>query len=309
MQKMLDYVEKLDELDTSEVEPMSHIFQDENVFREDVVTNGDNKEAMLANAPKAKEGQYQVPKTIGQETGQWSWKINSLQLGEKIKQRQVSVLDGVKTVFEQIEKQDSEVHAYLDTYKEEAYKRAEEVQKGIEDGTYTSPLAGVPIAIKDNICINGKKTTCASKILENFVPQYNAEVIDRLERAGLVIIGKTNMDEFAMGSTTETSAYGITRNPWNLEHVPGGSSGGSCAAVAAGETYLALGSDTGGSIRQPSSYCGVTGIRPTYGTVSRYGLVAYASSLDQIGPVGKTYLTVQLFWRSSQDMIQKTAHP
>ena len=214
-------------------------------------------------------------------------KLTALQLGEKIKQRQVSVLDGVKTVFEQIEKQDSEVHAYLDTYKEEAYKRAEEVQKGIEDGTYTSPLAGVPIAIKDNICINGKKTTCASKILENFVPQYNAEVIDRLEKAGLVIIGKTNMDEFAMGSTTETSAYGITRNPWNLEHVPGGSSGGSCAAVAAGETYLALGSDTGGSIRQPSSYCGVTGIKPTYGTVSRYGLIAYGSSLDQIGPLAK----------------------
>lgn len=214
-------------------------------------------------------------------------KLTALQLGEKIKQRQVSVLDGVKTVFEQIEKQDSEVHAYLDTYKEEAYKRAEEVQKGIEDGTYTSPLAGVPIAIKDNICINGKKTTCASKILENFVPQYNAEVIDRLEKAGLVIIGKTNMDEFAMGSTTETSAYGITRNPWNLEHVPGGSSGGSCAAVAAGETYLALGSDTGGSIRQPSSFCGVVGIKPTYGTVSRYGLIAYGSSLDQIGPVAK----------------------
>ena len=214
-------------------------------------------------------------------------KLTALQLGEKIKQRQVSVLDGVKTVFEQIEKQDSEVHAYLDTYKEEAYKRAEEVQKGIEDGTYTSPLAGVPIAIKDNICINGKKTTCASKILENFVPQYNAEVIDRLEKAGLVIIGKTNMDEFAMGSTTETSAYGVTRNPWDLEHVPGGSSGGSCAAVAASECYYALGSDTGGSIRQPSSFCGVTGIKPTYGTVSRYGLIAYGSSLDQIGPVAK----------------------
>ena len=214
-------------------------------------------------------------------------KLTALQLGEKIKQRQVSVLDGVKTVFEQIEKQDSEVHAYLDTYKEEAYKRAEEVQKGIEDGTYTSPLAGVPIAIKDNICINGKKTTCASKIRENFVPQYNAEVIDRLEKAGLVIIGKTNMDEFAMGSTTETSYYGPTRNPHNTAHVPGGSSGGSCAAVAASECYYALGSDTGGSIRQPSSFCGVVGLKPTYGTVSRYGLIAYGSSLDQIGPVAK----------------------
>lgn len=214
-------------------------------------------------------------------------KLTALQLGEKIKQRQVSVLDGVKTVFEQIEKQDSEIHAYLDTYKEEAYKRAEEVQKGIEDGTYTSPLAGVPIAIKDNICINGKKTTCASKILENFVPQYNAEVIDRLEKAGLVIIGKTNMDEFAMGSTTETSYYGPTRNPHNTAHVPGGSSGGSCAAVAASECYYALGSDTGGSIRQPSSFCGVVGLKPTYGTVSRYGLIAYGSSLDQIGPVAK----------------------
>ena len=214
-------------------------------------------------------------------------KLTALQLAEKIKQHQISVLDGVKYVFDQIEAKEDKVHAYLDTYKKEAYARAKEVQKGIEDGTYTGPLAGVPIAIKDNICIKGKTTTCASKILENFVPQYNAEVIDRLEQAGLVIIGKTNMDEFAMGSTTETSAYGVTRNPWDLEHVPGGSSGGSCAAVAAGETYLALGSDTGGSIRQPSSYCGVTGIKPTYGTVSRYGLVAYGSSLDQIGPLCK----------------------
>ena len=214
-------------------------------------------------------------------------KLTALQLAEKIKQHQISVLDGVKYVFDQIEAKEDKVHAYLDTYKKEAYARAKEVQKGIEDGTYTGLLAGVPIAIKDNICIKGKTTTCASKILENFVPQYNAEVIDRLEQAGLVIIGKTNMDEFAMGSTTETSAYGVTRNPWDLEHVPGGSSGGSCAAVAAGETYLALGSDTGGSIRQPSSYCGVTGIKPTYGTVSRYGLIAYGSSLDQIGPVAK----------------------
>ena len=214
-------------------------------------------------------------------------KLTALQLAEKIKQHQISVLDGVKYVFDQIEAKEDKVHAYLDTYKKEAYARAKEVQKGIEDGTYTGPLAGVPIAIKDNICIKGKTTTCASKILENFVPQYNAEVIDRLEEAGLVIIGKTNMDEFAMGSTTETSAFGATKNPWNTEHVPGGSSGGSCAAVAAEEVPFALGSDTGGSIRQPSSFCGVTGIKPTYGTVSRYGLIAYGSSLDQIGPIAK----------------------
>ena len=214
-------------------------------------------------------------------------KLTALQLAEKIKQHQISVLDGVKYVFDQIEAKEDKVHAYLDTYKKEAYARAKEVQKGIEDGTYTGPLAGVPIAIKDNICIKGKTTTCASKILENFVPQYNAEVIDRLEEAGLVIIGKTNMDEFAMGSTTETSYYGPTKNPHNTAHVPGGSSGGSCAAVAACECYYALGSDTGGSIRQPSSFCGVVGLKPTYGTVSRYGLVAYGSSLDQIGPVAK----------------------
>ena len=210
-------------------------------------------------------------------------KLTALQLADKIKKHDHLFKD----VFSKIEEKDNRIHAYLDTYKKEAYARAKEVEKGIEDGTYTSPLAGVPIAIKDNICVQGKPTTCASKILEGFVPQYQAEVISRLEKAGMIIIGKTNMDEFAMGSTTETSAYGITRNPWNTEHVPGGSSGGSCAAVAANECFYALGSDTGGSIRQPSSFCGVTGIKPTYGTVSRYGLIAYGSSLDQIGPVAK----------------------
>ena len=213
--------------------------------------------------------------------------LTAVELGKKIKAKEISVKEATQAYLDQIEKVEADVHSYVTIDKEGALKRAEEVQKLIDDGTLQSSLAGVPVAIKDNMCTKGTRTTCSSKILENFVPTFTSEAVLNLEKAGAVIIGKTNMDEFAMGSTTETSYYGVTRNPWNLEHVPGGSSGGSCAAVAAGECAYALGSDTGGSIRQPSSFCGVTGIKPTYGTVSRYGLIAYGSSLDQIGPIAK----------------------
>ncbi|MGN0403932.1 MAG: Asp-tRNA(Asn)/Glu-tRNA(Gln) amidotransferase subunit GatA [Bariatricus sp.] len=213
--------------------------------------------------------------------------MTALELGRQIKAKELTVKEAVEACLEQIDKVEDKVNSFVTIDREKALKRAEEVQKGIEEGLYTGPLAGVPVAIKDNMCTKGMLTTCSSRILENFNPTYTAEAVLNLEKAGAVIIGKTNMDEFAMGSTTETSYFGETKNPWNLEHVPGGSSGGSCAAVAAMEVPYALGSDTGGSIRQPSSYCGVVGIKPTYGTVSRYGLIAYGSSLDQIGPIAR----------------------
>ena len=214
--------------------------------------------------------------------------LTAVELGKKIKSGEVRVVDAVNAAFDQIEAVEKDINSYVTVYKkEEVLEKAEHIQKLIDEGQLTGPLAGVPVAIKDNMCTRDKITTCSSKILGNFYPTYSAEAVINLEKAGAVIIGKTNMDEFAMGSTTETSFYGPTKNPWNKEHVPGGSSGGSCAAVAAEECSYALGSDTGGSIRQPSSFCGVTGIKPTYGTVSRYGFIAYGSSLDQIGPVAK----------------------
>lgn len=213
--------------------------------------------------------------------------LTAVELGKEIKAKKVTVREAVMAALDQIESLDGTYNSYVTVDREGALKRADEVQKLIDAGELNSPLAGVPVAIKDNMCTKDMLTTCSSKILGNFYPAYTAEAVINLEKAGAVIIGKTNMDEFAMGSTTETSAYGVTRNPWNENHVPGGSSGGSCAAVAAEECSYALGSDTGGSIRQPSSFCGVTGIKPTYGTVSRYGLIAYGSSLDQIGPVAK----------------------
>ena len=213
--------------------------------------------------------------------------LTAVELGRKIKAKEVTVTEAVQAALSSIREKEAKVNSFVTVDEEGALKRAELVQKQIDEGILTGPLAGVPVAIKDNMCTEGMLTTCSSKILGNFIPTYTAEAVKKLEEAGAVIIGKTNMDEFAMGSTTETSAYGETKNPWNTDYVPGGSSGGSCAAVAAEECSFALGSDTGGSIRQPSSFCGVTGIKPTYGTVSRYGLIAYGSSLDQIGPVAK----------------------
>ncbi len=208
-------------------------------------------------------------------------------LSAAIKKKEVSVEEAVKASLSQIEAKEGEYNCYVTVDREGALRQAGEVQRKIDAGELSGRLAGVPVAVKDNMCTEGLLTTCSSKILYNFVPTYTSEAVLNLKREGAVILGKTNMDEFAMGSTTETSAFGPTRNPWDPEHVPGGSSGGSAAAVAAGECFYALGSDTGGSIRQPASFCGVVGMKPTYGTVSRYGLVAYGSSLDQIGPLCK----------------------
>ncbi len=213
--------------------------------------------------------------------------MTAVELSAAIRDGQVTAVEAAEEMLARIEERDGIYNCYVTVDRDGALAQARAVQEKIDVGELTGPLAGVPVAIKDNLCTEGLLTTCASRILENFVPTYTAEAVMNLRRAGAVILGKTNMDEFAMGSTTETSAYGVTRNPWNPAHVPGGSSGGSAAAVAAGECCFALGSDTGGSIRQPAAYCGMVGMKPTYGTVSRYGLIAYGSSLDQIGPLTK----------------------
>ena len=213
--------------------------------------------------------------------------LTGLELGDLIRRREISSREAVEELFTWIEQADARVHAYLSLDREAALRRAAEIDDALARGENPGKLAGIPVAIKDNMCTTDFRTTCASKILENFRPPYDAHVVECLRREGAVIIGKTNLDEFAMGSSTENSGFGATRNPWDIERIPGGSSGGSAAAVAADMAHLALGSDTGGSIRQPAALCGVVGMKPTYGRVSRYGLIAFASSLDQIGPITK----------------------
>jgi aspartyl-tRNA(Asn)/glutamyl-tRNA(Gln) amidotransferase subunit A len=206
----------------------------------------------------------------------------------QLTRKERSAVEITQEALERIQALEPKLHSFLHVTADHALEQARQVDAKIAAGEEISPLAGIPIGIKDNMCTRGIPTTCASRILENFVPPYESAVTEKLAAAGAVMVGKTNLDEFAMGSSTENSAFQVTANPWDLERVPGGSSGGSAAAVASGECVVALGSDTGGSIRQPASLCGIVGMKPTYGLVSRYGLVAYASSLDQIGPFART---------------------
>ncbi|ADL13545.1 Asp-tRNA(Asn)/Glu-tRNA(Gln) amidotransferase subunit GatA [Acetohalobium arabaticum] len=215
------------------------------------------------------------------------YELTAHELNERLIAGEVSAQEIVESVYQRIDEVEDDVQSYITLTKDEALKQAKEVDEKLANGEEVNSLAGIPVAIKDNMCTKGVKTTCASNILHNFEPPYNATVVDKLNEVDTVMTGKTNLDEFAMGSSTENSGFFTTKNPWDLDYVPGGSSGGSAAAVAAGEAVISLGSDTGGSIRQPASLCGVVGMKPTYGFVSRYGLVAFASSLDQIGPFSR----------------------
>jgi aspartyl-tRNA(Asn)/glutamyl-tRNA(Gln) amidotransferase subunit A len=216
------------------------------------------------------------------------WQLNALQIAGAIASGETTALDVVEAHVGRIEALEPEIHAFITPTPDLAREQAKAVDDARARGEVLSPLAGVPVALKDVLCTDGVRTTAGSKILSNYIPPYDATIVKRLRAAGMPVLGKTNQDEFAMGSSTENSAYGVTHNPWDLARVPGGSSGGSAAAVAAGMAPVSLGTDTGGSIRQPAALCGVVGVKPTYGRVSRYGLIAFASSLDQIGPFART---------------------
>ncbi len=241
------------------------------------------------------------------------YRLTISELRDLLGKKEVSVKDTVNSIYRRIDAVEEKINAFVTTTKDEALKRAEEVQRELDLGKPQNrkSILGIPLAIKDNMCIKGIPTTCSSKILYNFVPPYESTVTSRLMEQGYVLIGKTNMDEFAMGSSTENSGFRVTKNPWDPERIPGGSSGGSAAAVAADECVAALGSDTGGSIRQPAALCGVVGLKPTYGRISRYGLVAFASSLDQIGPITKNVRDSAILMNilSGHDPLDSTSAP
>ena len=220
------------------------------------------------------------------------FRLDAAQVAGGIKNREFSAEEYIQQLLERIEKVEPKVNAFVTVGNKEALDKARIVDKKIRDGEPVGPLAGVAVSIKDNICVKGARTTCASKMLDSYIPPYDATVVRRLIEAGAIIIGKANLDEFAMGSTTEFSRDGPTRNPWDINRVPGGSSGGSAASVASLECAVSLGSDTGGSVRCPASFCSVVGLKPTYGSVSRYGLISYANSLEQVGPIGRTVADV-----------------
>ena len=236
------------------------------------------------------------------------YKLTIHELKEKLKRREISAKELTLEFIKRIERVEKDIHSFITLTKDDALKQAEDIDNKINAGK-DLPLLGIPLAIKDLICIRGVRTTCGSKILSNYIPPYDATVIKKMRESGAIFLGKLNMDEFAMGSSTETSHFGVTRNPWNLDVIPGGSSGGSAASVSADECAGSLGSDTGGSIRQPASMCGITGLKPTYGRVSRFGLVAFASSLDQIGPMTKdvTDTTILMNVISGRDPLDSTS--